>query len=300
MEDADVTLNDEGQQYGNLDEASAVARTPHKCLVIWCGDHKQTPGGLRKTDEAKAFRRKLLRRPIALRGNTEYVQPNMLGKVVLRYLEDVDDPIVNEIRKMVGETIGSTQPLSQRSVATLRTVCQEVGCAFHEGLCIPVCCTALSVLWLALHKEKFPLLADTLLAAAGVAGKQRWALILPSSARVSMVTYTTVIAVRYPELDHVQNDITCLAIISLVHRVPMEVSSRYFGMHPLLICTQLLTFAECVKKTARSRFFSKKTLLTKAQMTVPFLTRYDGLSTLPVEYTHQLLLLKSTARTRGP
>ena len=104
-------------------------------------------------------------------------------------------------------------------------VVQEVGCAFHEGLCIPVCCTALSVLWLALHKEKFPLLADTLQAAAGVAGKQRWALILPSSARVSMVTYTTVIAVRYPELDNVQNDLTlALAIISLVHRVAMEVS----------------------------------------------------------------------------
>ena len=49
----------------------------------------------------------------------------------------------------------------------------------------------------------------TLLAAAGVAGKQKWALILPSSARVSMVTYTTVIAVRYPELDNVQNDLTC-------------------------------------------------------------------------------------------
>ena len=64
MEDADVALNDEGQQYGNLDEASAIARVPRKCLVIWCGDHKQTPGGLRKTDEAKAFRRKLLRRPI--------------------------------------------------------------------------------------------------------------------------------------------------------------------------------------------------------------------------------------------
>ena len=209
MEDADVTLNDEGQQYGNLDEASAVARTPRKCLVIWCGDHKQTPGGRRKTDEAKAFRRKLLRRPIALRGNTEYLQPNMLGKVVLRHLEDVDDPIVNELREMVRETIGSTQPFSERSVATLRTVCQEVGCAFHEGLCIPVCFTALSVLWLALHKEKFPLLADTLLAAAGVAGKQRWALILPSSARVSMVTYTTVIAFRYPEVDNVQNDLTC-------------------------------------------------------------------------------------------
>ena len=63
MEEADVALNDEGQQYGNLDEASAIARVPRKCLVVWCGDHKQTPGGLRKTDEAKAFRRKLLRRP---------------------------------------------------------------------------------------------------------------------------------------------------------------------------------------------------------------------------------------------
>ena len=49
MEDTDVALNDEGQQYGNLDEASAIARAPRKCLVIWCGDHKQTPGGLRSS-----------------------------------------------------------------------------------------------------------------------------------------------------------------------------------------------------------------------------------------------------------
>ena len=75
MEEADVALNDEGQQYGNLNEASAIARVPRKCLVVWCGDHKQTPGGLRKTDEAKAFRRKLLRRPIALRGDTKHFQP---------------------------------------------------------------------------------------------------------------------------------------------------------------------------------------------------------------------------------
>ena len=65
------------------------------------------------------------------------------------------------------------------------------------------------MLWLALHKEKFPLLAHSLQAAAGVVGKQRWALILPSSARVSLVTYTAVIAVRYPELDNVQNDMVC-------------------------------------------------------------------------------------------
>ena len=44
---------------------------------------------------------------------------------------------------------------------------------------------------------------------ARVAGSQKWALILPSSARVSLVTYTAVIAVRYPELDNVQNDLVC-------------------------------------------------------------------------------------------
>ena len=66
MGEVDMALNDEGQQYGNLDESSAIARVPRKGLVVWCGDHKQTPGGLRKSEEARAFRRKLMRRPIAL------------------------------------------------------------------------------------------------------------------------------------------------------------------------------------------------------------------------------------------
>ena len=33
----------------------------------------------------------LLRRPIALRGDTKHFQPNMLGKVVLRYLDGMDE-----------------------------------------------------------------------------------------------------------------------------------------------------------------------------------------------------------------
>ena len=64
MAEVDIALNDEGQQYGNLDEASAIARVPRKGMVIWCGDHKQTPGGLRKSEEARAFRRKLMKSPL--------------------------------------------------------------------------------------------------------------------------------------------------------------------------------------------------------------------------------------------
>ena len=46
-----------------------------------------------------------------------------------------------------------------------------------------------------------PMVAQGLTAAAGLRGKQNWALILSSSARVSEVTYERVVAVRYPELD---------------------------------------------------------------------------------------------------
>lgn len=38
MADVDLALQDESQQYGNLDEASAIARMPRKCLVMWLGD----------------------------------------------------------------------------------------------------------------------------------------------------------------------------------------------------------------------------------------------------------------------
>ena len=178
--------------------------------MIWCGDHKQTPGGLRKTDEAKAFRRKLLRRPIALRGDTDHFQPNMLGKVVLRYLEGMDEPLINSIQAILRASMGGMSVASAEGIATLQSLCQEVGCPYHDELGSTTCCVALVVLWMGLHQEKFPLLATSLQAAAGVVGRQRWALILPSSARVSLVTYTAVIAVRYPELDNVQNDLVCL------------------------------------------------------------------------------------------
>lgn len=59
-----LCLHDEAQQFGNLDEVAALARLPHSCLCVWTGDHKQTPGGLKTTDEAKAFRKKVMGRPL--------------------------------------------------------------------------------------------------------------------------------------------------------------------------------------------------------------------------------------------
>ena len=87
----------------------------------------------------------------------------------------------------------------------------ELSCARHcnsrDAGITPCCCAALAVLWLALAPEKFPLQADTFSRAAGTAGKQKWSLILPSSARVSELTYVTIIGTGYPELDNLQNDV---------------------------------------------------------------------------------------------
>ena len=206
MADLDVAINDEGQQYGNLDESSAIARVPRKGLVIWCGDHKQTPGGLRKSEEARAFRRKLMRRPIALRGDTKFIPPHMLGAIVLPYVQGVPGPQVDGLRQLLQESTRQPLNLSSTSVTALQELCQETIGRCWDAAVAP-CCSAIAVLWLALSPEKFPLQADTFCSAAGTAGKQKWALILPSSARVSELTYVTIIGTRFPELDTIQNDI---------------------------------------------------------------------------------------------
>ena len=65
----------------------------------------------------------------------------------------------------------------------------------------PCCCAAIAILWLVLASKRFPLQADTFSCAASTAGKQKWSLIPPSSARVSELTYVTIIETRYPEVD---------------------------------------------------------------------------------------------------
>ena len=72
MSSVDLFLEDEGQQYGNMEEAASVARTPATCLEVWSGDHRQTPGGVKKSKESKSFRKKLTKRPLALRCQSQY------------------------------------------------------------------------------------------------------------------------------------------------------------------------------------------------------------------------------------
>ena len=99
MSSVDLFLEDEGQQYGNMEEA--VAGTPAPCLEVWSGDHRQTPGGLKKSKESKSFRKKLTKRPLALRCQTRYIQAHDLGGIAMRFLDCPKDSFPWKIRQLL-------------------------------------------------------------------------------------------------------------------------------------------------------------------------------------------------------
>ena len=81
MSEVDLTLHGESQQYGNLDETAALARLPRNCLVVWLGDHRQTPGGLRKSAAARRFPPETLATALSSKrqlyqGSTEHPTPD--------------------------------------------------------------------------------------------------------------------------------------------------------------------------------------------------------------------------------
>ena len=82
-----LTLTDESQQFGNIEETSVIARTSRTCLNVWAEDHRPTPGGLKNTVECRLFRQKFLQRPLALRCGTTYIQPHEMYRIVCRYLD---------------------------------------------------------------------------------------------------------------------------------------------------------------------------------------------------------------------
>ena len=82
----------------------------------------------------------------------------------------MDEPLIHRVQVILRATMGGRSVSSEEDIVTLQLLCQEVGCPYHEELRSTACSVALVVLWMGLHQEKFPLLATTLQAAAGVAG----------------------------------------------------------------------------------------------------------------------------------
>ena len=170
MGSIDLFLEDEGQQYGNMEEAATVARTPAACLKVWSGDHRQTPGGLKKSQEAKAFKKKLTKRLLALRCQTKYIQAHDLEKIVLRHLDCPKESFAWKLQQLLIDGFSAIDP--------------AVGQFWHEHhresspcLSIEIQRAAYAILWMGLRGEREGLpsmLATSFAEAAGVSGRPKW------------------------------------------------------------------------------------------------------------------------------
>ena len=134
-----LALLDEAQQYGNIDELMTLARAPAHGLVLWCGDHKQTPGGLRNTTEAKMFRRKLLSRPLGLRCDTEYVQPHLLGSVVTRFMKGTAGSTADRWSTYLRGN-AAVETLSPQVVSYMAAIPEPLRASYAAALAVPFYC----------------------------------------------------------------------------------------------------------------------------------------------------------------
>ena len=169
-----LTLTDESQQYGNIEETSVIARTPRTCINIWAGDHRQTPGGLKNTVECRLFRQKLLQRPLALRCGTEYVQPHEMYRIVNRYLDGPWDSPSHQLKLLLEET---DDPSNSKHITAVTQLWCEIFNNEETWLTTSVCVTCFAILWLAIKGEGVSsMVATTLDAAAGLTQRQKWGL----------------------------------------------------------------------------------------------------------------------------
>ena len=126
---------------------------------MWLGDHRETPGGLRKSTAARRFRRKLLKRPLALRGNSDKVQPNTPYQIVVRYLTGTPhSPACPVAQLMTPDLL-----LPQNAQELLENLANEALGAYDPWLNGIVPRTALAI-WLATHRQDVePMVAQGLI-----------------------------------------------------------------------------------------------------------------------------------------
>ena len=120
-------------------------------------------------------------------------------RIVCRYLDGPWGSPSHQLKSLLEDANRSPRE-SKHMTAVTQLWCEIFG-QEQVWLDTAVCAACFAILWMALKGEGISSpVATSLDAAAGLAQRQKWGLILPSSARVSRLTYQTVIGVRYPEL----------------------------------------------------------------------------------------------------
>ena len=233
MQDLSLMVIDEGQQYGTDREIATISLLKQQPLVLWTGDAQQTPGGIARTaPNAKRSRQLLLAKKHGLRSDRNYYMPSNLAEAMIRLLDDSSNEglhLLNQTLRNSEHVLGRvwTEQLSPADEEDLRAVNKvlpgldshfraalaseqaqlptKVDPTLLEGTAINFSRSLIRLAWMLQHVETLLPMAGEIQAelnshTAGVSDIHAWGLMLPSSSRVSPVTYHSVVAVRYPDL----------------------------------------------------------------------------------------------------
>ena len=242
MQDLSIMVIDEGQwqQYGTDREIAVISLLKQQPLIIWTGDSQQTPGGIARTaPNAKRSRRLLLAKKHGLRSDKNYYMPSTLAEAMTCLLaSSSNDSLValGEILHKGQHTLGNLwvhhlHNQAKQDLETTNTILPGIGTHFPaastqdrarypptvapellEGTIVNFPRSLVRLAWILQHAATLLPMASDLQAVlnsetAGVANAHAWGLMLPSSSRVSPVTYHAVVAVRYPILCRQVNEL---------------------------------------------------------------------------------------------
>ena len=233
MQNLSLLVIDEGQQYGTDREIAVISLLKQQPLIVWTGDSQQTPGGIaRAAPNAKRSRQLLLAKKHGLRSDKNYYMPstladamrgllnsssndslialagilhagdNKLGKV---WTDELPPGPLEDLRRtneMLPGVKSTFEPASPEERARCPSV---VDPDLLEGSVVNFQRSLVRLAWILQHAVTLLPMASDLQATlnsetSGVANLHAWGLVLPSSSRVSPVTYHSVVAVRYPML----------------------------------------------------------------------------------------------------
>ena len=232
MQELSLLVIDEGQQYGTDREIAVISLLRQQPLVLWTGDSEQTPGGIdRAARNAKRSRQLLLAKKHGLRSDRNYYMPANLADAMIRLLDGSANEglaALSQILKRGQPTLGQlwTSHLSPQDAEDLRAASTVLpGCKTQfeaaqpnmqrhsrfvdsellAGTAINFPRSLVRLAWILQHAATLLPMAGDIQAVlnsqtAGVSDIHAWELMLPSSSRVSPVTYHAVVAVRYPDL----------------------------------------------------------------------------------------------------
>ena len=238
MQELSLMVIDEGQQYGTDREIAVISLLQQQPLIIWTGDAEQTPGGIARTaPNAKRSRQLLLAKKHGLRSARQYFTPATLANAMttllgnssnsqLVALADTIDKGEHTLGKMWTEDL---QAESKQDLADCQQLLPGATGVFREatpqekarrpslvdqelldGTAIDFRRSLVRLAYILQHAATLHPMAGDLQATlnsetAGISNIHSWGLMLPSSSRVSPVTYHAVVAVRYPSLCRMVN-----------------------------------------------------------------------------------------------